>query len=210
MIMQHVSKKQRLANRWAVVAVLSLATAYGTTSPAAIVQITQSGNAVTPFADNLDADLTGDGIAELTITDTSFFAGGIYQAATTLDGQGYLALGGTTAGGNTVLVTGVTSDTAPEGGSAALSHYFLINFSDAAYGLTDEEGWVEVFLRADDTAQGDSGVFIRRLIFDPDQRGTPGFDPNASLQQSYPEAQVPEPGLAAAACLALAGLIRRR
>ncbi|MFN3167927.1 MAG: hypothetical protein ACE37H_12785 [Phycisphaeraceae bacterium] len=177
----------------------------GTTSHAALVQITQFGNAVTPFADNLDPDLTGDGVPELTITATSFFSGGIYQADTTIDGQSYLAIGGTTAGGNVATVTGITYVEAPVGGVAASGHLFNIVFSDPAYGLVDEDGIVEIYIRAQDTDQASSGVFIRRVIFDPDQRGTPGFNENLS----YPEAQpIPEP--TTAALLAVAGPLTAR
>ncbi|MEM1099330.1 MAG: hypothetical protein AAF656_08990 [Planctomycetota bacterium] len=170
-----------------------LLTCFAIASPAhaSLRQITQSGNVVTPFADNLDADLTGDGIADVTITSTTFFAGGIFQAGTTIDGQAFLSIGGSTAGGNVAMITGVDDVSQPEGTSAELGYFFPIVFSDAAYGLTDEDGIVEVFIRADDTNQPDSGVFIRRLVFDPEQRGTPGFD-----GKSYPEAVVPEPASA--------------
>ncbi|MEM7577825.1 MAG: hypothetical protein AAF328_10145 [Planctomycetota bacterium] len=190
----------------AVVAVLA-----STTSHAAIVQITQSGNRATLFVDNLDADLTGDGLPDVTIT--GVFANTIvpsplaFGVGATINGIDFVAAGRTFLDVNLVEADGTDGVVALAGETAESSYYFPIVFSDADYGLTGEDGWVEVYVRANDTEPEDSGVEIRRLVFDPDQRGTPGFDENLS----YPEAVVPEPtvGLTFTA-LATCALRRRR
>ncbi|MEM7577828.1 MAG: hypothetical protein AAF328_10160 [Planctomycetota bacterium] len=172
---------------------------------AALVQITQSGNRVTPLGDFLDADLTGDGVDDVTITSVSFGGGSIYHMTASIEGQGFTVIGGSAAGGNAVVVTGGATIDAPEGTPVSHSHYLPIVFSDAAYGLTDEDGFVEVFLYGDDENEDDTGITIRRLVFDPDQRGTPGFD-----GKSYPEAVVPEPSTLAAGLLSTVLFRRRR
>lgn len=179
---------------------------------ASIVQITQFGNLVTPFADNLVGDLTGDGTDDVAVTATSFLhtpsiGSGLFTINTTIDGQNYQATGGTLVGSNSVIVTGVTMNTQPEGTSAAVVHVFPITFTDPGYGAVGEDGFVEVFLRADDTMLSESRIELRRLVFDPDQRGTPGFNQN----QSYPEAQrIPEPASLALLGLGWLILLRRR
>ncbi|MEM7577827.1 MAG: hypothetical protein AAF328_10155 [Planctomycetota bacterium] len=176
------------------------------------MQITQSGNGfTTSLVNNLDADLTGDGSADVTITGVSgSYLPGSFEAKNfllyaTIDGNDYSSVGGTDLGGNTASGPGV-SDPQALGTSSSISHFFPIVFSDAAYGLTDEDGWVEVFVRADSEAPDDTGIFIRRLVFDPEQRGTPGFDGNVS----YPEAMVPEPSAGLAVASVVGYALRRR
>ncbi|MEM1099331.1 MAG: PEP-CTERM sorting domain-containing protein [Planctomycetota bacterium] len=183
----------------------------GTTGHAALVQITQTDNRATTLIDNINPDLTGDGIADVTATVTAnYLLGGgsiQFEVQMVIEGENYTAAGGDTFTSNGVVAASEPPVIVPLGTSAELSYHFPIVFSDAAYGLTGEDGWVEVFLRADDTAAAESGIEFRRLVFDPDQRGTPGFDPNLS----YPEAEVPEPaaGLSLAA-VAMCILRRRR
>ncbi|MEM1446250.1 MAG: PEP-CTERM sorting domain-containing protein [Planctomycetota bacterium] len=204
--MPHPRTFLRCANALtALVAVLACATSH-----AAIVQITQTDNRATTLVDNINPDLTGDGIADVTATVTAnYLLGGgsiQFEVQMTIEGENYTAAGGDTFTNNGVVAPSEAPVIVPLGTSAELSVYFPIVFSDAAYGLTGEDGWVEVFLRADDTAAAESGIEFRRLVFDPDARGTPGFDQNVS----YPEAVVPEPSTLALSLLLTLGLSRRR
>ncbi|MEM7577826.1 MAG: hypothetical protein AAF328_10150 [Planctomycetota bacterium] len=181
------------------------------TTHAALVQITQSGNRATTLVDNLSGDLTGDGIDDVTAAVTTNYLiapdPSQFEVVATINGDPYSIGGGGFFGINAGVAAGGAPFTQPLGSSAQASHYFPIVFSDAAYGLTGEDGWVEVFLRADDTEPEESGIEFRRLVFDPDARGTPGFDENLS----YPEAIAPEPAVALLlGSAALVALRRRR
>ena len=207
----------RSGARWLPGAMALAATTAG--SQAATVQITLTGNWIISSlygGNRLNADLTGDTIADVTLTDSvaSEISGGVRVK---INGGGTdhycsawpMPLGNKIADARFASVWVGPDVVFGYGQQIALTLNGIV-FSDARiHGGAVTEGWLEV--RAVNAGPR-HGVVLSRLIFDDAGTTRPAFDSVPGVQTEWQIAAVPEPGgfLATSLLLGAAGLIRRR
>jgi hypothetical protein len=212
------TKIDRSGAKWLPGAMALAATA--ASSQAATVQITLSGNKIsTTGANQLNADLTGDLVADVTF-ETVVLAGtgGEFRASVRADGLGtgnWVGAGG--VGGFYNAQADAGGDGVGDlGGSfmngEALNRVKLntVVFSDDRINGGDPtEAWLEV--NAFNSSSSSHTVQLTRLIFDDASTTRPAFTSIPGVQTQW-VAAVPEPSgfLATSLLLGAAGLIRRR
>lgn len=204
----------RVRRRYTVAACVVLLAAVLVDPPlsadAAIVQITQSGNQINSLSgDDLVADVTGDGTADITIADQYYQPSLPWNTYVTIDGISFENIGDPSAGA-AYWIDGVL--TGPVEGLIGETYYLPFSFTDLGFSPSSIDALLEIRVQAHFEEAAQTGTILRRVLFDLDIHGPPtGY----SEFVSYPEAQrlnVPEP---ASALLALLGsltslAVRRR
>lgn len=171
----------------------------GSPAAAALVQITLIGNqnnSVSPVID-LDADVTGDGVDDITILAGSSESNP-WTAYASINGTVFDTYGGTYAGSGGYTIDGGAGGSGMGNPMAGVTYFMPITFTDTGYSPGPVEAILEIRAQGHEEDPALSGIFLRRLIFDLNAgRGGPtGY----SEFVSYPEAEridVPEPASAA-------------
>ena len=192
------TKIDRSAAKWLPGALaLSATTA---SSQAATVQITLAGNKISSIGgDQLNADLTGDGVNDLMPLTGNLLSNGVYVRLSGGEGLGAVCASGTEFGVNGFVDASFGNGRGSGGagvgfGVPPLSRSYLnpVTFSDTRInGGVATEGWLQV------DAWSASGlehtVELSRLIFDDASTTRPGFTSIPGVQTEW-VAAVPEPG----------------
>ncbi|MFZ9937576.1 MAG: hypothetical protein ACO3JG_11050 [Luteolibacter sp.] len=194
-------------------------------SQAASVQITFTGNKISPTGGNkLNVDLTGDGFGDVTTSNTSIFSdinsarvwvkvnGGKWLGASydiPANGKKVYMINAQFAG-NSIIGPGDKGYISASSSPVSATYLNPISFQDAGInGGATTEAWLEVSAYADSTQQY---VEFTRLIFNDDSTTRPTFTEIPGEQTQWQVTAIPEPGgfVATSLLLGAAGLIRRR
>lgn len=181
---------------------------------AAMVQITQYGNQTTAAGGpNFNADLTGDGVIDISLLYGFGYEGGMGYDTTgvTINGTIFETLADDIEDVALYSIDDVTQEII-YGGAAGGTYFMPFTFTDTNYSPTAVDAILEIGILAHITDPGVHGIFLRRIIFDLDLKGTPT---DYSEYEVYPEAQhvVPVPGavwLLGSGLIGLVGIARKR
>ena len=203
--MTSIDRSNRLVPIW-LMAIILVGTSF--TANAALVQITQFGNQTTAGAGiNLNADVTGDGNDDITITGTyGYTVWTEFYAGATINGIEFTAASSDGGSGSAIYsVDSVTSAPIYASGVVGETYFLPFSFTDLDYNPISVDALLEIRVEGNIDVFEQTGVFLRRILFNLDTHGTPtGY----SEFTSYPEAQhvVPIPAAAWLFSSALAGL----
>jgi hypothetical protein len=186
---------------------------------AALVQITLTGNQIISiydpvepedfgdFTGDLDPDVTGDGIADITIVDPLLQPATPWGTYAEINGVEFETVGDPSAGA-AYWIDGVL--TGPIEGIIGETYFMPFSFTDTGFSAGSISAVLEIGVLAHFEEPSLTGTFLRRVLFDLDVHGTPtGY----SEFTSYPEAQrqtVPEPASGAQLLMGLALVWRLR
>ena len=206
------TKIYRSAAKWLPGAMALAATT--ASSQAATVQITLTGNKISSTGGNqLNADLTGDTVANLLLSFGSVSTEGVF--AVLGDGGSppvgtLIASYSTTAyfvGASFVSGGGVGVSYASDAGVQNISYLNPITFTDSRInGGEQTEGWLQV--NAFNTSATNHTVELSRLIFDDASTTRPAFASIPDVQTEW--GAVPEPSSLGLLALGAGGLLLRR
>jgi hypothetical protein len=204
------TKIERPRVEWLPGVIALAATAAG--SSAATVQITLSGNKISSSGNNLNADLSGDMVADVTFDHIQWLAfndvvvmnmnGGFFSAYA-FDGRYRIAAGlpRGTVGTHVVYASNTIT----------CAYYIPISFTDGRINDGIEtEAWVE--LLAFNESSTSQVIQLTRLIFEEGSPARTAFNDIPGRLPIWQVSAVPEPSgfFATSLLLGAAGLIRRR
>ena len=202
------TKIYRSAAKWLPGAMALAATT--ASSQAATVQITLTGNKISSTGGNqLNADLTGDTVANLLLGGGSVSTEGVFAV---LGDRGYVVLASYSSsvyfvGASFVSGGGVGVSYASDAGVQNISYLNPITFTDSSInGGAPTEGWLQV--NAFNTSSTDHTVELSRLIFDDASTTRPAFASIPGAQTEF--SAVPEPSSLGLLALGAGGLLLRR
>jgi hypothetical protein len=206
------TKIDRSAAKWLPGAMALAATT--ASSQAATVQITLTGNKISSTGNQLNADLTGDGVADIVLGSASFNSDSVFAELGQLGGGGGFVsayIHDSTFGARARFVTGGVGESGqPTGqGHQSISYLNPVTFSDPGInGGSPTSGWLQV--NAFNSSASSHTVELSRLIFDTESTTRPGFTSIPGVQTEW-VAAVPEPGSnLALLALGAGGLTLRR
>jgi hypothetical protein len=192
----------------ATFASLGSLTALAATAHAATVQITLTGNKISSTSaggNTLNADITGDGVNDLTIT-SPFVSGSIGQAFIN-GGRVYASFSSLFYVDAQFAVGGVGNATAAAGSPQNINYLNPITFTDSRInGGALTNAWLQV--NAFNTGATSHTVALTRVIFDDASTTRPAFASIPGTQTEF--SAVPEPSGLALLALGAGGLLVRR
>jgi hypothetical protein len=208
------TKIDRSAAKWLPGAMALAATT--ASSQAATVQITLTGNKISTVGGNdLKADLTGDGNADLAFVAQAIVGAGISGWSVAFGIGAYLGASYFAPFANFFVdaafaVGGVGVGSSGRAFPVAASYLNPITFTDSRInGGTLTEGWLQV--NAFNTSATDHTIQFARLIFDDANTTRPGFASIPDVLTAWQVSAVPEPGSnLALLALGAGGLTLRR
>lgn len=208
------TKIDRSAAKWLPGAMALAATT--ASSQAATVQITLAGNKISSTGGNqLNADLTGDTIADLVFAFSALVGPGGVKAYVAKPGGGADGIGAEfvqsspnfsyKADARFSNGVGVKSDSGPS--VQSVSYLNPVTFSDSRInGGSPTGGWLQV--NAFNTSASNHTMEFSRLIFDASSTTRPGFASIPGAQTEW--GAVPEPSSLGLLALGAGGLLTRR
>jgi hypothetical protein len=204
------TKIDRSAAKWLPGAMALAATT--ASSQAATVQITLTGNKLSSTGNQLNADLTGDLVADTSLSMAQFGTG---QVKVRLGGanreiSAKFVAGESYYGVDARFAAGVGVESSVGARPKSISYLNPVTFSDARInGGSPTGAWLQV--NAFNTSATSQTVELARLIFDDASTTRPGFSSIPGVQTEWQVSAVPEPGSnLALLALGAGGLTLRR